>query len=223
MLIKCKYCESKFAINAEEVGFDGRLVKCENCQKEWFQESKSQSLEKKLIELDRSLHTTEQRIVEQKNSHNDQIIRLEKSLKIKKEELAKQKILEDRIMLFEKRIADTEKEIEGQTLIEDRISQLENEIKKNSHDSFIKNTALEKKANDLQIKVKSDNVIDKLDYLEKDLVGTKEIKENKNNTTLPEENLYTPFTRNTKQDEWDLSEETLENELNQLKKNKNKL
>ena len=66
-------------------------------------------------------------------------------------------------------------------------------------------------------------IIQSLDYLEKDLVGTKEIKENKNNTTLPEENLYTPFTRNTKQDEWDLSEETLENELNQLKKNKNKL
>ena len=44
MLINCKYCNSKFAINAEEVGFDGRLVKCENCQKEWFQESKPKFL-----------------------------------------------------------------------------------------------------------------------------------------------------------------------------------
>ena len=141
MLIHCKYCESKFAINAEEIDFDGRLVKCENCQKEWFQESKSKSLEKKLIELDRNLLATEQRLTEQKNNHNDKIIKLEKSLKAKKEELDKQKLLEDRIGLFEKRIVDTEKEIEAQALIENRISQLENEIKKNSHDSFIKNTA----------------------------------------------------------------------------------
>ena len=41
-------------------------VKCENCQKEWFQESRSKSLEKKLIELDRNLHATEQRLTEQK-------------------------------------------------------------------------------------------------------------------------------------------------------------
>ena len=95
MLIHCKYCQSKFAINAEEVGFDGRLVKCENCQKEWFQESKSKSLEKKLIELDRNLLATEQRLTEQKNNHNDKILKLEKSLKAKKEELEKQKLLED--------------------------------------------------------------------------------------------------------------------------------
>ena len=84
MLINCKYCNSKFAINAEEVGFDGRLVKCENCQKEWFQESKPKYLEKKLIELDRSLHATELHLIEQKNIHNDKIAKLEKSLKSKK-------------------------------------------------------------------------------------------------------------------------------------------
>ena len=226
MLIHCKYCESKFAINAEEVGFNGRLVKCENCQKEWFQESKSKSLEKKLIELDRNLHATEQRLTEQKNNHNDKIIKLEKALKTKKEELAKQTLLEDRIGLFEKRIVDTEKEIEAQALIENRISQLENEIKKNSHDSFIKNTALEKKTNDLQIKIKSDNLGDKLDDLEKDFVGneetkeTKETKENKDNNTLPKEDSYSPNIRNVRAKDWDLSEETLERELNTIKKNK---
>ena len=83
MLINCKYCNSKFAINAEEVGFDGRLVKCENCQKEWFQESKPKFLEKKLIELDRSLHATEVHLIDQKNVHNDKIAKLEKSLKAK--------------------------------------------------------------------------------------------------------------------------------------------
>ena len=221
MLIHCKYCQSKFAINAEEVGFDGRLVKCEKCQKEWFQESKSKSLEKKLIELDRNLHATEQRLTEQKNNHNDKIIKLEKNLKTKKEELAKQTLLEDRIGLFEKRIVDTEKEIKAQDLIENRISQLENEIKKNSHDSFIKNTALEKKTNDLQIKIKSDNLGDKLDDLEKDFVGneeTKEKKENKDNNTLPKEDSYSPNIRNISPKDWDLSEETLERELDEIKK-----
>ena len=29
MYINCKYCDSKFAVNADEVGFDGRLIKCE--------------------------------------------------------------------------------------------------------------------------------------------------------------------------------------------------
>ena len=80
MLINCKYCNSKFAINAEEVGFDGRLVKCENCNKEWFQESKSQSLEKKLIELDQNLHSTEVHLIEKKNTHNDKIAKLENAL-----------------------------------------------------------------------------------------------------------------------------------------------
>ena len=234
MLIHCKYCQSKFAINAEEVGFDGRLVKCENCQKEWFQESKSKSLEKKLIELDRNLLATEQRLTEQKNNHNDKILKLEKSLKAKKEELDKQKLLEDRIGLFEKRIVDTEKEIEAQALIENRISQLENEIKKNSHDSFIKNTALEKKTNDLQIKIQSDNASDKLDNLEKDFVineetkvsneetkvSNEETKENKDNTTLPEEDSYSSNIRNISPKDWDLSEETLERELDAIKKNK---
>ena len=40
MLIDCICGESKFAINAEQIGFDGRLVKCGKCGKEWFQESK---------------------------------------------------------------------------------------------------------------------------------------------------------------------------------------
>ena len=223
MLINCKYCKSEFAIDAEEVGFDGRLVQCSNCNKEWFQESKAQILEKKLIELDRNLHATELHLIEKKNSHNNKIGKLEKALKTKKEELAGQKLLEDRISLFEKRIVDTEKEIEAQTLIENRISQLENEIKKNSHDSFIKNTALEKKTNDLQIKIQSDNASDKLDNLEKDFVSNEETKENKDNTTLPNEDSYSSNIRNISPKDWDLSEETLERELDTIKKNKNKL
>ena len=174
MLINCKYCDSKFAVNAEEVGFDGRLIKCENCKKEWFQESKSQSLEKKLIELDQNLHSTEVHLIEKKNTHNDKIAKLENALKIKKEELAKQKLLEERISLFEKRITDTEKEIAAQSLVENRIIQLEKEIKQNSFDSFVKNTNLEKKANYLQKKIHSEGVNDRLDNLENDVLDAKE-------------------------------------------------
>ena len=167
MLINCKYCDSKFAINAEEVGFDGRLVKCDNCDKEWFQESKAQIVEKKLIELDRNLHATELHLIEQKNSHNNKINKLEKALKTKKEELEKQKKLEDRINLFEKRIIDMEREIESQSLVENRISRLEKEIQKNSFDSFVKNTKLEKKTNELQNKIYAEDIEDRLEDLEK--------------------------------------------------------
>ena len=167
MLINCKYCDSKFAVNAEEVGFDGRLLKCNNCDKEWFQESKAQIVEKKLIELDRNLHVTELHLIEQKNSHNNKIIKLEKALKTKKEELEKQKKLEDRINLFEKRIIDMEREIESQNLVENRISRLEKEIQKNSFDSFVKNTKLEKKTNELQNKIFAEDIEDRLEDLEK--------------------------------------------------------
>ena len=272
MLINCKYCDSKFAVNAEEVGFDGRLIKCENCKKEWFQESKSQSLEKKLIELDQNLHSTEVHLIEKKNTHNDKIAKLENALKIKKEELAKQKLLEERISLFEKRITDTEKEIAAQSLVENRIIQLEKEIKQNSFDSFVKNTNLEKKANYLQRKIHSEGVNDRLDNLENDVLDAKEsiikneiadsekpnsvkeikieqnFKENQtrnvkeikkkevtdikkpnkfffwkkkiDNKAPNKKDLHSSQYTNTHPDKWDLSEETLERELNELRTKK---
>ena len=272
MLINCKYCDSKFAVNAEEVGFDGRLIKCENCKKEWFQESKSQSLEKKLIELDQNLHSTEVHLIEKKNTHNDKIAKLENALKIKKEELAKQKLLEERISLFEKRITDTEKEIAAQSLVENRIIQLEKEIKQNSFDSFVKNTNLEKKANYLQRKIHSEGINDRLDNLENDVIDAKEsiikneiadsekpnsvkeikieqnFKENQtrnvkeikkkevtdikkpnkfffwkkkiDNKAPNKKDLHSSQYSNTHPDKWDLSEETLERELNELRKKK---
>ena len=255
MLINCKYCESKFAVNAEEVGFDGRLIKCENCKKEWFQESKSQSLEKKLIELDQNLHSTEVHLIEKKNTHNDKIAKLENALKIKKEELAKQKLLEERISLFEKRITDTEKEIAAQSVVENRIIQLEKEIKQNSFDSFVKNTNLEKKANYLQRKIHSEGINDRLDNLENDVIDAKEsiikneiadsekpnsVKEIKkkevtdikksnkfffwkkkiDNKAPNKKDLYSSQYSTTHPDKWDLSEETLERELNELRTQK---
>ena len=272
MLINCKYCDNKFAVNAEEVGFDGRLIKCENCKKEWFQESKSQSLEKKLIELDQNLHSTEVHLIEKKNTHTDKIAKLENALKIKKEELAKQKLLEERISLFEKRITDTEKEIAAQSLVENRIIQLEKEIKQNSFDSFVKNTNLEKKANYLQKKIHSEGVNDRLDNLENDVLDAKESiikneiadsekpnsvkeikieqnfkenqtrnvkeikkkevtdikksnkfffwKKNKDDKAPNKKDLHSSQYSTTHSDKWDLSEETLERELNELRTKK---
>ena len=161
--VQCEKCGTERIIFSTST----LIIKCNNCDKEWFQESKAQIVEKKLIELDRNLHATELHLIEQKNSHNNKIIKLEKDLKTKKEELEKQKKLEDRINLFEKRIIDMEREIESQNLVENRISRLEKEIQKNSFDSFVKNTKLEKKTNELQNKIFAEDIEDRLEDLEK--------------------------------------------------------
>ena len=207
-----------------------------------------------------------------KNIHNDKIAKLENSLKAKKEELAKQKLLEERIVLFEKRITDTEKEVAAQALVENRIIQLEKEIKQNSFDSFVKNTNLEKKANYLQMKIHSEGINDRLDNLEHDVLDANEVKinnnasdaektnsikeikikqnfeedqtnnvkeikksevvdtkksnkfffwkKNKDNTTSVKKNFQSSKYEATHPDTWDLSEETIEQELRELKKRK---
>ena len=108
-----------------------------------------QQLEIKKFQKKNNYLNENKKILEARNGNLSsnllKIAKLEKSLKAGKEEFAKQKLLEDRISLFEKRITDTEKEIEKQSLIENRIFKLEKELQKNSHDSFIINTTLEKK------------------------------------------------------------------------------
>ena len=51
MLVECICGESKFAVDAKAIGFNGRLVKCGLCAREWFQESKLNILEKRVIEV----------------------------------------------------------------------------------------------------------------------------------------------------------------------------
>ena len=70
-------------------------------------------------------------------------------------------------MLFEKRIRETERQIESQNTIENRIDKLEKEIKKNSFDSFIKNNQLEKRTQELQNKIQTEDLQSKLADLEK--------------------------------------------------------
>ena len=120
MLIDCICGESKFAINAEQIGFDGRLVKCGKCGKEWFQDSKLDIVEKKLADLDQSLHTKELRVINQRNVFGDKISSLERTLGAKSKELENQKILEQRLTLFESRIKDNESEVSRQEKYKER-------------------------------------------------------------------------------------------------------
>lgn len=169
MLIDCICGESKFAINAEQIGFDGRLVKCGKCDKEWFQESKLDIVEKKLIDLDQSLHAKELRVINQKNVFSDKTSSLERALEAKNKELENQKILEQRLTLFESRIKDNESEIYRQKKYDERINALEKQLEKTTLDLFIKNTTLEKRSAALQEQLTEKGLSDRLSSLEQEL------------------------------------------------------
>jgi len=170
MLIDCICGESKFAINAEQIGFDGRLVKCGKCGKEWFQESKLEVIEKKLIYLDQGLHSKEVKIANERNYYSDKISSLEKELKAKNKEIQDQKLLEQRINLFESRVKDSEVDVLRQKKHEERIDTLQKELEKKTLDLFIKNTTLEKRSIALQEQMNEKSLDDRLDSLEQELI-----------------------------------------------------
>ena len=169
MLIDCICGESKFAINAEQIGFDGRLVKCGKCDKEWFQESKLDVVEKKLVDLDQSLHAKELRVINQRNVFSDKISSLERALETKNKELENQKTLEQRLTLFESRIKDNESETYRQKKYDERINALEKQLEKTTLDLFIKNTTLEKRSAALQEQLTDKSLSERLSSLEQEL------------------------------------------------------
>ena len=169
MLIDCICGESKFAINAEQIGLDGRLVKCGKCGKEWFQESKLDIVEKKLVDLDQSLHAKELTVINQRNVFSDKISSLERALEAKNKELEDQKKLEQRITLFESRIKDNESEIYRQKKYDERINTLEKQLEKTTLDLFIKNTSLEKRSAALQEQLADKSLGDRLSSLEQEV------------------------------------------------------
>ena len=140
MLVDCICGESKFAVNAEPIGFDGRLVRCGKCGKEWFQGSKQEAIEKKLFNIDIGMHAKEIKLADENNYYSDQISALEKELKSKNKEIEDQKILEKRITLFESRIKDNDAEIYRQKKYDERVNVLEKQLEKTTFDLFIKNT-----------------------------------------------------------------------------------
>ena len=91
-----------------------------------------QQLEIKKFQKKNNYLNENKKILEARNGNLSsnllKIAKLEKSLKAGTEELAKQKLLEDRIGLFEKRITDTEKEIETQSLLKNKITKLEKDF-----------------------------------------------------------------------------------------------
>ena len=88
-----------------------------------------QQLEIKKFQKKNNYLNENKKILEARNGNLSsnllKIAKLEKSLKGGKEELAKQKLLEDRISLFE---LNTEKEIETQSLLKNKITKLEKDF-----------------------------------------------------------------------------------------------
>jgi len=157
MLLHCNHCKKKFTLVEDEYKLEGKLVKCKHCQEEWIYESQSQYLENRLTELDQDLSRTEVKLNDTNSGHSEKIDTLEKNLKIKKDELDKQKLLEERISVFEKRITDTEKANIEQAELEIKIAKMEGEIEKTSDNIFTKNKDIEKKTNYLEMKITSYN------------------------------------------------------------------
>jgi len=155
MLLECKHCNNKFTLDEDESKLEGQVVKCSHCKVEWIYESTSNYLESRLAELDQDLHKTELKLNNLNNKHGEKIDQLEKDLKVKKEQQSKQKLLEDKITLYEKRITETEKSNSEQADLEIKIVQMENEVEKVSENIFTKNKDIEKKANYLEMKIKS--------------------------------------------------------------------
>jgi len=169
MLINCKRCSKKFILNNSELDIEGSLITCKHCKVEWIYESKTHFLESRLVELDSDLNKKEINLTEQNIKHNERINLLEKDLKIKNEELIKQRLLEERIATFEKRITDTEKLNAYQADLEIQKNKLEQEVKVTSENIILKNKDIEKKANYLEMKINSYD-FEKIDSLKKPIV-----------------------------------------------------
>ena len=155
MLLECKNCNNKFTLEEDEHKLEGQKVKCLHCKEEWVYVSNSNYLENRLAELDQDLHRTELKLNNLSTKHIEKVDQLEKNLKIKKEEQTKQKLLEDKIALYEKRITETEKSNAEQADLEIQITKMENEVDTVTENIFIKNKDIEKKANYLEMKIKS--------------------------------------------------------------------
>ena len=187
MIIDCKNCNSKFTLDEEESKLDGQTIKCLHCQDEWVYMSKSRYLENRLEELDQDLYKTELKLNEINNKHIEKIVKLENNLKIKKEQLSKQKILEYKVSLYEKRITQAEKSNSEQADLEIKIAKMENEIENVTENIFSKNKNIEKKANYLEMKINSykNKKNDKNEiktHIKSDIVNFKSFEQEEKNT-----------------------------------------
>ena len=181
MNLNCKYCKADIDTVIDESSIEGKLIQCSSCNKEWIYMAKSEYILDKLEELDLSWKKKENSLNEQLSNYNSKIEELEKDLKVKNKELSEQKTIEDRIILFEKRITSTEKINAKQAELESKIEKMKDELKETSDKILNKNKDFENKANYLEMKVKSSNIIsNKNKTLKDDTININQFKQKEN-------------------------------------------
>ena len=181
MNLNCKYCKADIDTDIDESSIEGKLIQCSSCNKEWIYMAKSEYILDKLEELDLSWKKKENSLNEQLSNYNSKIEELEKDLKVKNKELSEQKTIEDRIILFEKRITNTEKINAEQAELESKIEKMKNELKETSDKILNKNKDFENKANYLEMKIKSSNIIsNKNKTLKDDTININQFKQKEN-------------------------------------------
>ena len=120
-------------------------------------ESKTKYLENRLEELNRDLDNTEIKINLKKKEQQDKINQLENDLKLKKEELEKQSLLQEKVQAFENRLIQTEKLNSQEMELDVQINKIKNKIRTTSENILNHNKVIEKKTNDLEKKINSYN------------------------------------------------------------------
>ena len=181
MDLNCKYCKADIDTDIDESSIEGKLIQCSSCNKEWIYKLKSEYILDKLEELDLSWEKKENSLNEQLSKYNSKIEELEKDLKVKNKELSEQKTIEDRIILFEKRITSTEKINAEQAELESKIEKMKDELKETSDKILNKNKDFENKANYLEMKIKSSNIIsNKNTTLNEETVNINKFKQKEN-------------------------------------------
>ena len=181
MNLNCKYCKADIDTGIDESSIEGKLIQCSSCNKEWIYMAKSEYILNKLEELDLSWKKKENSLNEQLSNYNSKIEELEKDLKVKNKELSEQKTIEDRIILFEKRITSTEKINAEQAELESKIEKMKDELKETSDKILNKNKDFENKANYLEMKIKSSNIIsNKNKTLKDDTININQFKQKEN-------------------------------------------
>ena len=181
MDLNCKYCKADIYTDIDESSIEGKLIQCSSCNKEWIYKLKSEYILDKLEELDLSWKKKENSLNEQLSNYNSKIEELEEDLKLKNKELSEQKTIEDRIILFEKRITSTEKINAEQAELESKIEKMKDELKETTDKILNKNKDFENKANYLEMKIKSSNIIsNKNKTLNDDTININEFKQKEN-------------------------------------------
>jgi len=120
-------------------------------------ESKTKYLENRLEELNRDLDNTEIKINLKKKEQQDKITLLENDLKLKKEELEKQSLLQEKVQAFENRLIETEKLNSQELELDTQINKIKNKIRTTSQNILNHNKVIEEKANYLEKKISSYN------------------------------------------------------------------